>query len=175
MLLTNCRAERARLTWLVFLTTGDLTMYRPNFCSECGTKTVRLHWHLWTSRRFCNGCARKLWTQRVRYILIVASALLSAGFIAGRATRSDPPPLIIERAANSPLFNSPEANSDGLSSPSNSVTANVPPAEVYICGARTKKGKPCSRRVHGPVRCWQHKGAKAMLLQERLLVHEGEQ
>jgi hypothetical protein len=44
--------------------------------------------------------------------------------------------------------------------------------QIYTCGARTKKGTPCSRRVHGPVRCWQHKGAKAMLPPDKLLVKE---
>ena len=29
--------------------------------------------------------------------------------------------------------------------------------EVVFCGALTKKGKPCSRRVKGGGRCWQHK------------------
>jgi hypothetical protein len=43
---------------------------------------------------------------------------------------------------------------------------------VYLCGARTKKGTPCSRRVHGPVRCWQHKGASAMLPQDKLRINE---
>jgi hypothetical protein len=44
--------------------------------------------------------------------------------------------------------------------------------QVYTCGARTKKGTPCSRRVHGPVRCWQHKGAAAMLPAEKLMVKD---
>jgi len=44
--------------------------------------------------------------------------------------------------------------------------------KTYICGARTKKGTPCSRRVRGPVRCWQHKGAQAMLPLEKLVVKE---
>jgi hypothetical protein len=51
-------------------------------------------------------------------------------------------------------------------------TVNTIEADVYICGARTKKGMPCSRRVHGPVRCWQHKGMPAMLPQEKLLVKD---
>ena len=29
---------------------------------------------------------------------------------------------------------------------------------VHFCGARTKKGKPCTRLVKGGGRCWQHKG-----------------
>lgn len=32
-----------------------------------------------------------------------------------------------------------------------------PPA-LYFCGAITKKGTPCSRRVKSPGRCWQHIG-----------------
>ncbi len=30
--------------------------------------------------------------------------------------------------------------------------------QVYYCGALTKKGTPCSRRVKGRERCWQHAG-----------------
>ena len=33
-----------------------LTNYRPNFCCQCGQKIVRLRWHVWTSRRFCDKC-----------------------------------------------------------------------------------------------------------------------
>ncbi|GAC1399293.1 MAG: hypothetical protein NVSMB56_14290 [Pyrinomonadaceae bacterium] len=42
---------------------------------------------------------------------------------------------------------------------------------VSICGARTLKGTPCSRRVRGTGhRCWQHIGKAAMLSPEKLLV-----
>ena len=40
---------------------------------------------------------------------------------------------------------------------------------VYFCGAETKKGTPCSRRVKGGGRCWQHKGQPAMLPNEKLI------
>ncbi len=40
---------------------------------------------------------------------------------------------------------------------------------VYFCGAQTKKGTPCSRRVKGGGRCWQHKGQIAMLPPEKLI------
>jgi hypothetical protein len=39
---------------------------------------------------------------------------------------------------------------------------------VYICGAATKKGTPCSRRVKGNFRCWQHAGQPPMLPQSQL-------
>lgn len=41
---------------------------------------------------------------------------------------------------------------------------------VYICGAQTKKGTACLRRVKGGGRCWQHLGQPAMLSPEKLLV-----
>ncbi|MGI9037171.1 MAG: hypothetical protein ACR2GD_14180, partial [Pyrinomonadaceae bacterium] len=41
---------------------------------------------------------------------------------------------------------------------------------VYICGAQTKKGTACLRRVKGGGRCWQHLGQPAMLPPEKLLV-----
>lgn len=47
---------------------------------------------------------------------------------------------------------------------------NPPSEAVYICGAQTKKGTPCLRRVKGGGRCWQHTGQPAILPPEKLLV-----
>src|ERR1043166_8751637 len=129
-----------------------LTKYRPNFCSECGEKIVRLRWRFWTSRRFCDKCAARLTRPQLARRALAAVALLVVGILVGRGVRHEPRPLIIERFANTPA--------------TQNVTSSAAPAsvdDVYICGARTKKGTPCSRRVHGPVRCWQHKGLPAML------------
>jgi hypothetical protein len=157
-------------------------MYRPNFCSECGVKILRLHWHVWTSRRFCKDCSKRFLKQRVAFPLFATIAFLSIGVIYGRAGRPAAPPLIIERSADSPLNKPPgdgatdESNAQ-LPGPTNSPSS--PPSQapsvgevVYICGARTKKGTPCSRRVQSPVRCWQHKGSPAMLPPEKLIVKE---
>jgi hypothetical protein len=40
---------------------------------------------------------------------------------------------------------------------------------MYFCGAETKKGMPCSRRMKGNIRCWQHEGKPAMLPMEKLV------
>lgn len=150
-----------------------LTGYRPNFCCECGNKIVRLRWFVWTSRRFCDNCARAFakshWLRPAVAVVIFFGAAVSLG----RGCRSAPPPLIIERPVG-PGVNS-AVNSGTTSSAPNSTTANVTqpsPEQLYTCGARTKKGTPCSRRVHGPVRCWQHKGDKAILPQEKLRIKE---
>lgn len=158
-------------------TNAAFTRYRPNFCAECGAKLLRLHWHVWTSRRFCNECARHLRKTRLAATVAVVITLVSLGFMAGRARRSSPPPLIIQRRADSPLSDgAPNLQSGSTNSGGKSSTApgaGEPAIEdIYTCGARTKKGTPCSRRVHGPVRCWQHKGMRAMLPQEKLLIRE---
>jgi hypothetical protein len=135
-----------------------LTNYRPNFCSECGAKIVRLRWRVWTSRRFCDECCARLGkTQRWQRALMI-TGLLVFGILIGRGFKREPPPLVIHRAA------AVQSSTSTLSPPTTEAT--------YICGARTKKGTPCSRRVHGPVRCWQHKGEKAMLPVEKLVVKE---
>jgi hypothetical protein len=162
-----------------------LTSYRPNFCCECGHKIVRLRWFSWTSRRFCDKCFRQFAKAQWLRPTLSLFALLFFGVFIGRGCRRAPPPLIIERPATVQSGNSAVGPSptNGLAKSSNSTTATASTAtattqplpateQVYICGARTKKGTPCSRRVHGPVRCWQHKGAPAMLPQEKLLVKE---
>ena len=140
-----------------------LTLHRPNFCAECGTKILRLRWRLWTNRKFCDSCAAKLRKQRWTEATAVIVIAFLAGFVIAYELKTPPPPLIIQRT---------ETRSASVNSAS-AASTNTQPAtieEIYICGARTKKGKPCSRRVHGPVRCWQHKGEKAMLPQEKLVI-----
>jgi hypothetical protein len=156
-------------------------MYKPNFCAECGAKLLRLRWHFWTSRRFCNNCARRLLKVRLIPALLAALALISAGYVAGRARRPAPPPLVIYRRSDSPLtdgevgastFRAAKTES-GPNSNEAQDSSRVRADEVISrCVARTIRGTPCSRRVHGPVRCWQHKGMPAMLPQEKLLVKD---
>jgi hypothetical protein len=54
------------------------------------------------------------------------------------------------------------------------VAASEPPTDpnevVSICGARTKKGTPCQRRVRGTGRCWQHLGMPAIIPLEKRIV-----
>ncbi|MEK7723963.1 MAG: hypothetical protein AAB336_06415 [Acidobacteriota bacterium] len=43
---------------------------------------------------------------------------------------------------------------------------------VYFCGAQTKKGTPCTRKVKGGGRCWQHTGLPATLPKEKLVASQ---
>jgi hypothetical protein len=152
-----------------------LTSYRPNFCCECGHKIVRLRWFVWTSRKFCDKCFRTFAKAHWLRPTISLCALLLCGVLLGRGCRHAPPPLIIERPALT-QSSTTAGRSTTTSTPAGQTPTNaqstVTTDDVYICGARTKKGTPCSRRVHGPVRCWQHKGASAMLPQEKLRIKE---
>ena len=137
-----------------------LTNYRPNFCCECGAKIVRLRWRVWTSRRFCDTCSARFSKAHWLRGVVAIAGLVLFGLVLGRGFRREPPPLIIQRTVTSTASN-----------PSDSPSPVIV-EQLYTCGARTKKGTPCSRRVHGPVRCWQHKGAPAMLPQEKLAIRE---
>lgn len=156
-----------------------LTGYRPNFCCDCGNKIVRLRWFVWTSRRFCDKCsrmfARKHWLRASGTV----SIFFMTAFLLGRGCRRAPPPLIIERTVAPTVNTGPNSGSNSgaaVRSPSAPTASAAQPSpiveDLYTCGARTKKGTPCSRRVHGPVRCWQHKGDRAMLPQEKLRIKQ---
>jgi hypothetical protein len=153
-------------------------MQRPNFCVECGERLARRGWGARLGRRYCDRCTRRLGTVvAFRPLMVVALAGIAA-FALGRYMRPAPPPLIIQRAANSPLSDAPvepgHASRANLNrdSPSNqSPPGSVTNEEGYICGARTQKGTPCKRRVHVVgERCFQHKGLPAMVPVEKLVI-----
>lgn len=158
-------------------------MYRPNFCSECGSRIERTRWRLWTSRQFCSDCARRFRRAQFMTPIIASAALFALGLAAGRAAKPAPPPLVVERGQLA-IVSAPSTTSAGQTGGTESGrdTATAPKQEpaygadgtaterptdpdetVSLCGARTQKGTPCQRRVRGTGRCWQHKGMPAMI------------
>jgi hypothetical protein len=153
-------------------------MQRPNFCVECGERLAQKGWAARLGRRYCDHCTRRLGTVAAFRPIIVVALIAIAAFAFGRYKRPAPPPLIIQRAANSPLSDSPvEFGRSSRANSSRDYQANQSPAalvtneEGYICGARTRKGTPCRRRVHvAGERCFQHKGLPAMVPMDRLII-----
>lgn len=160
-------------------------MYRPKFCAECGEAVVRSRWRVWTSRRFCPSCDVRF--VRGRLIATLAAVALSVGFgfVLGRQGRHVSSPVIVDRRGGVAPAASLSSRPTGVDGARGSVaterpaygpdgTAGERPTEpdevVSICGARTKKGAPCQRRVRGTGRCWQHRGKGAMLPPSKLLV-----
>jgi hypothetical protein len=150
-------------------------LYKPNFCCECGEPVPGTRRRVWASRRFCRTCAPRFRRAGLKVALLLATLLFLPGFLLGRLLRPPSPPLIMERGAQS-LAPLPTAPAPAKPQPTYGPdgTANERPTEpeevVYICGARTKKGTPCQRRVRGPGRCWQHRGRPAMLPPSKLVV-----
>lgn len=160
-------------------------MYRPNFCTDCGERIWRKRWYPWTSRRFCAKCATRLRRATVFVPVLSVITLTIAAWLVGRSASPEPPPLIIEQAAftQNPLTSSAQTDVSANDTQSQTAPAKPPAARaahndtlddptetVSICGARTKKGTPCSRRVRGIGRCFQHRGKSAMLPLGKLIV-----
>ena len=153
-------------------------MYRPNFCVECGERLTRRGWRALIRARFCPDCdsrlGRSVHAKTITIIVIVAAA----AFATGRYLRPPGPPLIIQRAVNSPLSDLPQNLNDSTRLAGDSTKPNLesphptaPDDKIYICGARTKKGTPCHRRVHAAgERCFQHKGMPSLLPLSKLVV-----
>ena len=172
-------------------------LFRPKFCANCGEKIERVDWHVWTSRRFCEVCETDFKLQDLipRAVIAVGAlglAVTAFGFFKGGASAADTRLVKQQAVADKSKIDSPspklksEQIDTNTASPANMssrtlVSLSAPPkptgkvettiAEpVFICGAVTKKGKPCSRRVKGNVRCFQHTGMPAMLPPDKLRV-----
>lgn len=149
------------------------TLYQPNFCAECGAAVEPRRWRFWRSRSFCLMCAKEFQPAQVILPLLMGVALFAGGFLIEHARRPATPPLIIERkevvAANGSAQNiSQSANDRSAATVAEQPTDSQ--EKVSICGARTKRGTPCSRKVRGTGRCWQHPGKSAMLPASKLIV-----
>ncbi|HEX7999995.1 MAG TPA: hypothetical protein VF528_16530 [Pyrinomonadaceae bacterium] len=163
-------------------------MYKPNFCVECGERIARTRLSLWTSNRFCRACAPRFRATRILLPCLAGATLFSIGLGAGRAMRADTPPLIVERrqptatsTQTAQLQPAPatvhidNALLPARPEPGSSTKTERPPSAsetVSICGALTKKGTPCQRRVRGTDRCWQHKGQPAVIPLEQRMIKE---
>lgn len=154
-------------------------LFRPKFCANCGEKIERTEWGVWTSGRFCETCAIEFKGQELIPRVAAGAALLIGVLGVGSYLKSGEtvvtrePQKLVEKAptttnetaqpVQAPL--EPVVKADPtIAKPANTappprVTKPTVAAEaVYYCGAPTKKGTPCSRRVKGNVRCFQHAG-----------------
>ena len=170
-------------------------LYRPNYCANCGEKIERVEWGIFTSRRFCGVCESEFKGHDILTRAVVVVGVLAGVIGVGGYLRSDqsPPPTVARQATT--LINRPtKLEGEAKPRPSESSPApvrtpeNVAPVEqlsgtkpspvkteiaeaAYICGAETKKGTPCSRRVKSNTRCYQHIGMPAMTNSERLKIN----
>jgi hypothetical protein len=165
-------------------------LYRPNFCCNCGEKIERVDWSILSSRRFCDLCqtehGAKDWSLKLISVfgLVCLMAAVSSFFRPSTpavktiskesiATISTDDRLLganLNTTADPPSQSQNETNANAVTAllrpanVTNTVAAKKSTEAVYYCGAATKKGTPCSRRVkHAGERCWQHQGMPSIL------------
>lgn len=159
-------------------------LYRPKFCSECGERIKRAEWRLTTSRQYCDLCATEypimnripLLSVAICGLLLIVGAktalfpgtvdkpqpLVSKPVLSdskGMALKSKTSEIKPSESSRSATLNESDIDNQGnASNPGveriNNKDKNV--EQVYYCGAPTKKGTPCSRRVKTKGYCWQH-------------------
>lgn len=165
-------------------------LFRPNFCAHCGERIERTDWGIFTSRRFCLVCESEFKGQDLipRVLLIggllvgvvgFGSYLRSGSGAASQLAVRQPSKLVEQKPVETPTASLPEKTEAVVSLPQTLSTQRasnqalkpvVADEPQYYCGAETKKGTPCSRRVKGNTRCFQHKGMPAMLPADKLRI-----
>lgn len=169
-------------------------LFRPKFCANCGGKIERADWRLWTSRRFCQVCEIELkeyeiLPKAIGVALSVITIVAVGISFSSRSQTSDLRELKQESKKETALERHSEpANTIAqvVAAPVNEIQPGIrnlasttgqqklvekkPKIEIdevpSFCGAETKKGTPCSRRVKGATRCYQHHGMPAMTVAE---------
>lgn len=139
-------------------------MATATFCSECGERLKVKRSSTLLFRSFCSRCSPRF--NCARLMLIVAVALSAAiGFGIGRFTTPREPFYYIgtpvesgsSRTAPSTDDNAAHAARKSEAVAQGEQVAFSPSAAEGACGARTKSGRPCLRKVKGGGYCWQHR------------------
>lgn len=160
---------------------GWLTSRR--FCETCESELKRYDW----ARRGVFGVGLLLALFGIGSFLkkpdkplnVTTAPLASIAENVNQTARSSPPnanaqnPAQTLPAANTAVQPGAAANSNPKPAPVKRVSPesgqNSASETVYFCGAQTKKGTACTRRVKSPGRCWQHEGQSAILPPDKLV------
>jgi hypothetical protein len=143
-------------------------MAAARFCSECGERLKVKRTGILPFRSYCRRCSPRF--RRIHLMLIAIPLLCAAiGFGVGHYTSTREPFYFIGSPVNlsaNRVAPSADNNNDHSSSGSETLTQPEqlvisPSAAEAICGARTKSGKPCRRKVKGGGYCWQHRDRQA--------------
>jgi hypothetical protein len=141
-------------------------MSATKFCSACGEKIGRNHGVPLVFKPVCRRCRK-----RPRLAALAPLAFLGCctllGFFIGRLTAPrEPFPFIgtpIDRlwtrdpAADAPAGSRPDDGKDNSHETGTGPIESAAAETFGVCGAPTKSGRPCRRKVRGGGYCWQHK------------------
>jgi hypothetical protein len=137
-------------------------MFPAKFCSQCGEKIRRNRSGSFAFTAFCRPCKKQ--ARFTRFALVaIFMVLLVGGFWAGRATTPRQPfivigePIDLEMARNSPASEAGQTSANHHQASAVKQTAEADDAALAMCGAPTKAGRPCRRKVRSGGYCYQHK------------------
>ncbi|MEK6321192.1 MAG: hypothetical protein AABN33_05855 [Acidobacteriota bacterium] len=139
-------------------------MAAARFCSECGERLRVKRLGSLPFPSFCSHCSPRF--NLARLMLIVALTLSAAvGFAIGHYTTAREPFYYIgtpvesssNRIAPPPNDNAAHSSRSSEAVKQREHMVASPSASEGICGARTKSGRPCQRKVKGGGYCWQHR------------------
>jgi hypothetical protein len=134
-----------------------ITFYQANFCAECGN-AMKPQFSL-GPRYFCDECRSQM--RRRNYFKSVAGLLLCATLAVFALNRT--PQTGLQSNAGASAVSALDTVTNRTPEPKSGVeTQNVASPRV-MCGARTKKGRPCRRLVPPGERCSQHRGMASIL------------
>jgi hypothetical protein len=138
-------------------------MRATRFCSACGERMKGDQSRSLPFRRTCLRCGARL-DHVLLKTLLIPLLCLAIGFAIGNYSKSREPFQYIGDAiepsadAALPAVTVAPAPGHGDGVARSETAVNVSKTDDAICGARTKSGRPCQRRVKGGGRCWQHRG-----------------
>ncbi|HXG94069.1 MAG TPA: hypothetical protein VNN73_17130 [Blastocatellia bacterium] len=139
-------------------------MRASRFCSDCGEQIKAKRAQSLLPRSYCVDCAPA--HRRARIALIAAILLCGALIFAlGRITAPrerlyfigtpvDLNATVSQASSNHNEVAATVTDGDGQTPREQKAASNI--AEG-ICGAPTKSGRPCQRKVKGGGYCWQHR------------------
>jgi hypothetical protein len=139
-------------------------MTAKRFCTSCGERLKKDAGSL----LFASVCARcSPRATHTRMKLIAAAALcIAIGFTLGHYVSPREPFYYIgtplELGATDIQTSTSDSNLPATTIPlANAEQPTLSEASEGICGARTRSGKPCRRKVKGGGYCWQHRDQMA--------------
>jgi hypothetical protein len=141
-------------------------MAAARFCSDCGARLKVKRTITLPLRSFCSQCSPR--HHLIRLILIAAPVVCGAiGFAIGHFTSSHEPfyfigtpvDLTANRVQPSTDTNSEYSTAENVTPKRPEQLVSSQNAAGTLCGAQTKSGRPCKRRVKGDGYCWQHRGS----------------
>ena len=137
-------------------------MRAAKFCSNCGERLKAERASALSSRSYCARCAPRF--RATRLMIAAAFALcLTIGYGIGHYNAPRQPfyligtPVDSFKNGNEQSGATAQANSGESPAQGNEQAAASTERAAQMCGAPTKSGKPCRRKVAGGGYCWQHR------------------